>query len=73
MPRLRRAPRGDGITEDGARALLDGLTAAQLREVAEAVGSPTRRARTKPQLVDAIVNMTISAPKKHRALAQGWW
>jgi hypothetical protein len=65
--------RGQDVTEDAARALLGGLTAAELREVAEAVGSSAHGARTKSQLVDAIVNMAIGAPRKHRALSQGWW
>jgi hypothetical protein len=65
--------RGHDVTEDAARALLGGLNAAELREVAEAVGSSARGARTKPQLVDAIINMAIGAPRKHRALSQGWW
>jgi hypothetical protein len=55
--------RGDAVSEDEARALLAGLSAAELREVADAVGASARSGRTKPQLVDAIVNMAIAAPK----------
>jgi hypothetical protein len=63
--------RGDDATETAARELLDPLSAAELRELAEDVGAVSRGARTKPQMVDSIVNTAISSARKNRALRQG--
>jgi hypothetical protein len=65
--------RGQDATTDGARALLAAMTAAELREVADEIGTTAPAARTKAQLTDAIVNSAIASPLKHRGLAQGWW
>ena len=56
--------RGDGATVEAGRELLAGLSGAELRELADSVGTSATGARTKAQLVDAIVNMTIGAPLK---------
>jgi hypothetical protein len=68
-----KAGRGEDATADGARALLATMTGAELREVADAIGTTAAAARTKAQLVDAIVNSAVASPLKHRGLAQGWW
>ena len=62
--------RGNDATDDAARALLDRMTATQLREVAEAVGLSAPGARTKTQLIAAIVNTAIGAARKYRGLSK---
>jgi hypothetical protein len=62
--------RGDDATDSAAQALLDGLSATELREIADELGASARGARTKPQLVDKIVNMAIGSPRNNRALRQ---
>ena len=61
--------RGGDATDQAARALLDGLSATELREVADEIGTSATGARTKRQMADAIVNMTISAARKYRGLS----
>ena len=65
------AGRGDDATGQAARALLDGLSATELREIADELGAVTRAARTKPQLVDTIVNAAVSSARQHRDLRKG--
>ena len=65
-----RDGRGNDATEEAARTLLGRLTAAELREVTGGIGTSARGARTKPQLIDAIVKVTISSARKARALRQ---
>jgi hypothetical protein len=60
--------RGDDATDAAARELLAGLSAAELREVADNIGASAPGARTKAQLTDAIVNMAVSSPRKYRGL-----
>jgi hypothetical protein len=60
--------RGADANDKAARALLGGLSSAELREVASEIGAAAPGARTKSQLTDAIVNMAVSAPLKYRGL-----
>jgi hypothetical protein len=64
--------RGEDATVQAGRELLAGLSAAELRELADSVGTPLANARTKPQMIDAIVTMTIVSPQDFRALRE-WW
>ncbi len=59
---------GDDATVQAGQELLGGLSAAELRELADSVGTSAQGARTKPQLVDAMVNMAITSPRKYRSL-----
>ena len=63
--------RGDDATVQAGQALLAGLSAAELRELADSVGTSAQGARTKVQLLEAIVNMAITSPRKYRSL-QKW-
>jgi len=61
--------RGQDATGTAARALLARLTLAEVREVAEAIGTSASSARTKSHLIDTVVNTAIDAPRKYRGLS----
>ncbi|HKT04747.1 MAG TPA: hypothetical protein VJT31_34975 [Rugosimonospora sp.] len=64
--------RGEDATDAAARALLDQMSVAELREVAEETGTPTRGLRTRPQLIDSIATMMVGSARKYQGLRSGW-
>jgi hypothetical protein len=64
-----KTDRGVTFTDDQARALLQGLSGEQLRQVAAEIGAaPGSTVRTRTQLADHIVKMSVSAARKYSGL-----
>jgi hypothetical protein len=63
--------RGDVGADAAARARLDRLSADELHEVADETGTSLHGARTKARMIDTIINLMISGPRKHRGLRAG--
>jgi hypothetical protein len=58
-----KAGRGSDLTEQDARVRLDQLSVGELRQLADETGASIRGARTKSQMIDAVVAMMISSPR----------